>query len=92
MARMVTGSVADKVAPTEMASTQEMVRPSKGILVHNQRIRPSETADMKVPAKAKVKIVPMLRKKLAWACSALVPCIRLTWALSPDEARSQRQG
>lgn len=65
MARIVTGSVADRVAPTEMASTQVIVSPSKGILVHSQRIRPREMAEMKVPAKAKVKMVPMFRKKFA---------------------------
>lgn len=66
MARMVTGSVADRVAPTEIASTQVIVSPSKGILVHSQRIRPRETAEIKVPAKAKVRIVPIFRKKFAW--------------------------
>lgn len=66
MARIVTGSVADRVAPTEIASTQVMVSPSKGILVHSQRIRPSETAEIKVPAKAKVRMVPIFRKKFAW--------------------------
>lgn len=71
MARMVTGSVADNVAPTEMASTQVMVKPSNGTLVHSHKIRPSDTAEMKVPAKAKVKIVPMLRKKLACNMSAM---------------------
>ena len=30
MARMVTGSVAERVAPTERASTKEMSRPSRG--------------------------------------------------------------
>jgi hypothetical protein len=66
MARMVTGSVADRVAPTEMASTHVIVSPSKGILVHSQRIRPREIAEMKVPANAKVRMVPMFRKKFAW--------------------------
>ncbi len=69
MARMVTGSVADSVAPTENASTKVMLRPSNGILVHSHRITPSTTAEMKVPANANVRIVPMLRKK--FACYAL---------------------
>ena len=66
MARIVTGSVAERVAPTEMASTQVMVSPSKGILVHSQRIKPSDTAEIKVPANAKVRMVPIFRKKFAW--------------------------
>lgn len=75
---MVTGSVAESVAPIEMASTQVMVKPSNGILVHSHRIRPSETAEMKVPANAKVKMVPILRKK--FACDALARvfnCLRV---------------
>ena len=71
IARMVTGSVAERVAPTEMASTQVMVKPSNGTLVHSQRIKPNETAEIKVPAKAKVRIVPMLRKKFACVVSIL---------------------
>ena len=66
MARMVTGSVADRVAPTEMASIHDRSSPSSGIRVYSHRIPPMTTADMKVPAKAKVKMVPMFRKKLAW--------------------------
>jgi uncharacterized protein YcgI (DUF1989 family) len=62
---MVTGSVAERVAPTEKASTKEMLNPSRGIRVQRYRISPSTAADMNVPAKAKVRIVPMLRKKLA---------------------------
>jgi hypothetical protein len=73
MANIVTGSVAESVAPTEMASTQVMVSPSKGILVHSHRMVPSETAEMKVPAKAKVRIVPIFLKKLACQQSACVP-------------------
>lgn len=65
MARMVTGSVADNVAPTENASTKVMFKPSRGILVHSQRITPRTTAEMKVPAKANVRIVPIFRKKFA---------------------------
>lgn len=65
MARIVTGSVADSVAPTDMASTKEISNPSNGILVYSQRIDPRTIAEMKVPAKAKVKIVPIFRKKLA---------------------------
>jgi hypothetical protein len=33
--------------------------------VHSHKITPNTNADMKVPANAKVRIVPMLRKKLA---------------------------
>ena len=65
IASMVTGSVADRVAPTEMASTNVTLKPSSGILVHTQRMSPREIAEIKVPAKAKVRIEPMLRKKLA---------------------------
>ena len=65
MARMVTGSVAERVAPTEIASTKEMSSPSKVIRVHNHKIKPKTTAEMKVPANANVRIVPMFRKKFA---------------------------
>lgn len=65
MARMVTGSVADNVAPTDIASTKDILKPSRGIRVHNHRKVPRTTAEMKVPANAKVKMVPRLRKKLA---------------------------
>lgn len=65
MARIVTGSVADSVAPTEMASTKEILNPSSGIRVHNHRNSPSTIADINVPANANVKIVPMFRKKFA---------------------------
>ena len=66
MARIVTGSVAERVAPIERASTKVILNPSRGIRVHRKRINPSTTAEMKVPAKAKVRIVPMFRKKFAW--------------------------
>jgi hypothetical protein len=91
MARMVTGSVADRVAPTEMASTHVIVSPSKGILVHNQRIRPREMAEMKVPANAKVRMVPMFRKKFAWV--AMLACEGAgieTGNDGPDAVRSPR--
>lgn len=65
MARMVTGSVALRVAPTLMASTKVMSKPSSGMRVHSHSITPKTNADMKVPANAKVRIVPMLRKKFA---------------------------
>lgn len=65
MARMVTGSVAERVAPTEMASTNVMLR-VPGIWAKSQSMRPMTTAERKVPAKAKVRMVPMLRKKFAW--------------------------
>jgi hypothetical protein len=66
MARMVTGSVADRVAPTEKASTNVIFRPSSGTLVQSHNMTPRTTAEMKVPAKANVRIVPMLRKKFAY--------------------------
>jgi len=65
MARMVTGSVAERVAPTENASTKEMLSPSRGMRVHRYKISPSTTAEIKVPAKAKVRIAPIFRKKFA---------------------------
>lgn len=65
MARIVTGSVAESVAPTDMDSTKVIFTPSKLSLVHKKRIIPSTTADIKVPAKAKVNIDPMFRKKFA---------------------------
>ena len=65
IARMVTGSVAESVAPTDIASTKDILKPSRGIRVHNHKNKPKTTAEMKVPAKAKVKMVPILRKKLA---------------------------
>ena len=64
MAKIVTGSVAESVAPTDMASTKLILKPSRGILVHRNSMRPRTRADMKVPAKAKVRIVPMCLKKL----------------------------
>ena len=64
MAKIVTGSVAERVAPTDMASTKLILKPSRAILVHRNRMRPRTSADMKVPAKAKVRIVPMCLKKL----------------------------
>ena len=73
IAIMVTGSVADSVAPTEIASTKLMASPSSGILVHNHSITPRDTADINVPANAKVRIVPMFRKKFACLMS-VVPC------------------
>lgn len=65
MAIMVTGSVAESVAPTEMASTKVMSC-APGMRLKSHKIRPMTTAERKVPAKANVKMVPMLRKKLAW--------------------------
>lgn len=65
MASMVTGSVAESVAPIENASTNEMLKPSRGIRVQRYSNTPKTTAEMKVPAKAKVRIVPMFRKKFA---------------------------
>jgi len=64
MARIVTGSVAERVAPTDMASTKLILKPSSGMRVHRNRISPSDTADMNVPAKAKVRILPICLKKL----------------------------
>ena len=65
MARIVTGSVAESVAPMENASTKEMLKPSRGIRVQRYSNTPKTTAEIKVPAKAKVRIVPMFRKKFA---------------------------
>ena len=64
IARMVTGSVAERVAPTDMASTKLILKPSRGILVHRNSMIPSTRAEIKVPANANVRIVPMCRKKL----------------------------
>jgi hypothetical protein len=47
-----------------MASIKDILNPSRGILVHTNSMRPRTTAEMKVPAKAKVRIVPMFLKKL----------------------------
>lgn len=66
MASIVTGSVAERVAPIENASTKEMSKPSRGIRVQRYSNTPRTTAEMKVPAKAKVRIVPIFRKKFAW--------------------------
>ena len=65
MARMVTGSVADSVAPTDMASTKERSMDSMGISAHRYKMQPRTTADMNVPTKAKVRMVPIFLKKLA---------------------------
>lgn len=65
MARIVTGSVADSVAPTAIASTNESSIDSIGSHAQTYNIIPNTTAEMKVPAKANVKIVPMFLKKLA---------------------------
>lgn len=66
IAKIVTGSVAESVAPTEIASTNEIFNPSSGMRVQRNKTRPRTMAEMKVPAKANVRIVPMWRKKLAW--------------------------
>jgi hypothetical protein len=63
MARMVTGSVADKVAPTDMASTKLIWKPSRDSRVQRKSIIPRTSADMNVPAKAKVRIAPICLKK-----------------------------
>jgi hypothetical protein len=65
IARIVTGSVADKVAPTEIASTKVISSDFMGIRVYIQRIKPRTIADMNVPANANVRIDPIFRKKLA---------------------------
>ena len=62
---MVTGSVADRVAPTLIASTKVMLRASNGVSDQTKMMMPSDQAEMKVPAKAKVKMEPMFRKKFA---------------------------
>jgi hypothetical protein len=69
IARIVTGSVAESVAPSDMASTKLMLTPSRFILVQMNRIMPSTKAEMKVPAKANVRMVPMFRKKFPWCNS-----------------------
>jgi hypothetical protein len=69
IARIVTGSVAERVAPTEIASVHVILIFSIGSRVYSQSSTPITTAERKVPAKAKVRIVPMLRKKLAWCSS-----------------------
>ena len=66
MARMVTGSVAESVAPTENASMKLMLKPYRGMRVDTQSRLPRTTVEMKVPAKAKVRIGPMFRKKFAY--------------------------
>ena len=63
----MTGSVAERVAPIEKASTKDILNPSRGMRVHRYSIKPRTTAEMKVPAKANVKMVPMFRKKLAYS-------------------------
>jgi len=73
IARIVTGSVALSVAPTLIASTKLMFRPSIGMRVYRYNITPSTSAEMNVPAKAKVRIVPMLRKKLACVHCQYIP-------------------
>ena len=64
IARIVTGSVADKVAPTDMASLKDISNPW-GIRVYSHSRKPMTTADKKVPAKANIRIVPIFLKKLA---------------------------
>ena len=66
MARIVTGSVAESVAPTDIASTKDIWNRSSGIRVHTHKNKPKTTADIKVPAKANVRIVPIFRKKFAY--------------------------
>ena len=87
IAMMVTGSVADSVAPTEIASTKLMASPSSGILVHSHSITPKDTADMNVPAKAKVRIVPMFWKKFACIVSVIACPALVLWPI-PDVVHS----
>jgi hypothetical protein len=61
---IVTGSVAERVAPTIMASIKSILTASSFNLVQRNKMTPRTTADMKVPAKANVNMEPMLRKKL----------------------------
>ena len=82
MARIVTGSVAERVAPTERASTKVRLT-SHGILVHNHRAVPRDTADMKVPANANVSIEPILRKKLDFGVVSVL-LLRFFQRLVPD--------
>ena len=64
MARMVTGSVADSVAPTEMASTKFILSDSMPVKAYSHKIRPMTTADRNVPAKAKVRIGPNIAEEV----------------------------
>ena len=65
IARMVTGSVAESVAPIENASRKDILKPSSCNLVNKKSKTPRTNAEMNVPAKANVKMVPMFRKKFA---------------------------
>ena len=67
MARIVTGSVAESVAPTDNASTNERSIASIGINAQTYRTTARTKAEMKVPAKANVRMVPMCRKKFPCA-------------------------
>ena len=62
--RIVTGSVADNVAPTDIASANEMSILSNPKKVQIYNMIPITTADMKVPGMAKIKIDNILLKKL----------------------------
>jgi hypothetical protein len=66
MASIVTGSVAERVAPTIMASMKSMLTLSSLNLVQRNNMTPRTTADINVPAKANVNMEPMLRKKLVY--------------------------
>lgn len=93
MDKIVTGSVAESVAPTEIASTKLTDKPSRGILVHTHRMRPSDIAEMNVPAKANVNILPMLRKKLAYAADQLLSLpSSISLSDSPDAIHTPTRG
>lgn len=64
--RIVTGSVADNVAPTDIASANEMSILSNPKKVQIYNMIPITTADMKVPGMAKIKIDNILLKKFTW--------------------------
>ena len=62
----VTGSVADKVAPSCRAVGNDKAdSDSRLILVHSHTSSPMTKAEMKVPPKANVRILHILRKKFA---------------------------
>ena len=66
MDKMVTGSVAESVAPTDKASTKDMLIPSSPKEVQMNKMVPNTIADMSVPGIANVRIDTMLLKKLTW--------------------------
>ena len=66
IARIVTGSVADRVEPKIKHSSRPSWRDSRPRREYKYTSTPSPTADINVPINAKVKIVPKFRKKLSY--------------------------